>query len=222
MISVDGIRVCADPSVVSKGIQKALYREDYELSERILISKALVPGDRVLEIGAGIGLVSLICARICGPGAVLSYEPNSRAAEAIRLNFRLNGIEPNLRVRAVTSSGGVTNLFINENIFSSSLFQRDSASVARVEADSISCVLGEFEPNVIVMDAEGIETELLPQVANSAVRKVIVELHPHIVGENAISSVLGSLASGGFMIKEKLGKVAWFERPPDVAAETRS
>ena len=58
-IVIDRVRVTTDLQDVTKIIRKGLYKETYEKPERILIKKALKPDDRVLEIGGGIGLVSL-------------------------------------------------------------------------------------------------------------------------------------------------------------------
>ncbi|MDN3721453.1 hypothetical protein QW131_25420 [Roseibium salinum] len=78
-IVIDGIRVTAELDYIPERIRKELYRKkNYEKKgELILARKTLRPDDRVLEVGAGTGFISLACAKkICGPERVLSYEPN--------------------------------------------------------------------------------------------------------------------------------------------------
>lgn len=208
-IRVQGITISTDPKIVTKAIQKALYRDKYEDHEQRLVKKAVLPGDKVLEIGAGIGLISLCCSRICGAEAVLSYEANPIAASALRHNFSLNGMTPNVRVRAMAKVAGPIGFYINDNIFSSSLIERERTALNQVEADAMSAVLSEFQPNVLVIDVEGAELDLLPEIIGSGVQKIIAELHPHIVGEEAINGLLGQLHQAGFTVRERSGKVVW-------------
>ena len=92
-------------------VRSALFKGTYEDNERRLVRGLLKPGDRVLEIGTGIGLVSLVCAKICGAGNVLSYEANPQLERIIRKNYELNGLTPNLRMRAVTTDGRSVSFF---------------------------------------------------------------------------------------------------------------
>jgi protein-L-isoaspartate O-methyltransferase len=92
-------------------ICRALLRGSYELAERTLARAAIRTGDNVLEIGAGIGIVSLVCAKLAAPGQVTSYEANSTLAPLMRENFSLNGLTPHLISKAVTELGGQIHFF---------------------------------------------------------------------------------------------------------------
>jgi hypothetical protein len=56
-INLDGIIVSTEAGTISKEVRNGLFKETYEEPERVLIREALRPGDRVLEIGGGIGFV---------------------------------------------------------------------------------------------------------------------------------------------------------------------
>jgi FkbM family methyltransferase len=219
VIKVDGLNVCTVASLVTRQIQRALYTDTYEKPERVLVSKAIAAGDRILEIGAGIGVVSLICARICGQESILSYEANPIAASVLKYNFSLNNMVPNLRIRAVGKNAGPVDFHFHDNIFSSSLVRRGETEKSQVEADAISAVLMEFQPNVLVIDAEGAEIELLPEVVGTSVHKIIAELHPHIVGELPIQGMIDGLQNAGFSKREIYGKVAWLEKDPGTSSK---
>jgi FkbM family methyltransferase len=212
VISIDGIKISADRAFVTKDIAKALYREKHEHAERKLVTKALKPGDRVLEIGAGVGLVSLFCARICGPDAVLSYEANPALERVIRHNFALNGMEPRLRIAAAALEKGETTFYFNDNIYSSSLIDRNFGGAQIVQCDAINDVVTDFAPNTIIMDVEGAETTLLPAIDLARIDKIVVELHPWIVGQDKIDTLIAQVKASGFELRETISAAYLFVR----------
>ncbi|MES0879525.1 FkbM family methyltransferase [Roseibium sp. SCP14] len=205
-VTVGGIRLISDRTIVPKDIVKYLYDDSYEQDERILVEKYLKEGDRVLEIGAGIGLVSLTCARIVGVDNLLSYEPNKRTQDIIRQNFALNNLTPQLRNKAIALNAGQIEFFISDNVISSSLIDRNLDQRQLIECDSMADVLAEFLPNVLVMDVEGAEVELLGQSDLSTVDKIVVEVHPHVVGADEVARMVSKLADKGFLLNEEQGQ----------------
>lgn len=79
-IAMQGLRIStgrldgADP--VPTGMLRALRRGDYEQDECTVVQTTLRPDDRVLEVGAGIGVITALCCRIAGDGNVTVYEAN--------------------------------------------------------------------------------------------------------------------------------------------------
>jgi FkbM family methyltransferase len=211
-VRIDGIVVSTVEGSISRQVRNGLFKETYEEPERILIRGALRPGDRVLEIGGGIGLVSLLCAKICGAENVLTYEANPAMHPVIQANFALNGMKPQLRSKAITAGEREVTFFINENIISSSLHERKEGKAQTVSADPIQQALAEWKPSVIVMDVEGAETTILGSSTLEGVKKLIIELHPHIVGEPAIRELKDHLARIGFREERAIQKSACFLR----------
>lgn len=202
-ILIDGVRLSTDEAAVPKNIRKLLLEKNYETEERELVNASLQNGDRVLEIGAGIGFVGIACAKICGSEKVLSYEPNPRMKPLIETNYALNGMQPNLRSKVVATAPGELNFYFSDSVLSSSLVDRDQGAASRVEADGISDVIEEFRPTAIVMDAEGAEIDLLRACDLGNVRTIVVEMHPHIVGAEQITALSRYLETLGF---EKTGQ----------------
>ncbi|SDU39925.1 FkbM family methyltransferase [Stappia sp. ES.058] len=198
VISIDGIKISTSRDDVTETIRQGLYKESYEEPERKLVRVALTPQDRVLEIGAGIGLVSLTCAKICGSDKVLSYEPNPLMGPLIKKNYALNRLKPNLRTKAIAVEPGTSDFHIAENIFSSSMYDRNLGGKTRVECDGIQETMSEFQPTALVLDVEGAEVDLLPVADLSSVDKIIVEVHPHVVGEGRIEDLRSYLRLAGF------------------------
>jgi len=212
-VTLNGVRVGTARGALPASIRKFLYRGDYEEHERDLVEKALRPGDRVLEIGCGIGLVSLVATRVCGAGNVFSYEANPMMEETIRSNYRLNGWEPNLFMKAITADGRRLRFFRQKNVLSSSLIDRDmGGEVIEVESVAINDAIAAHRPTAVVMDAEGAEEEILPVADLSGVRVLILELHPHIIGEEKVGELVKGLEERGFALRGKSHKTWYLER----------
>ncbi len=186
-------------------------RDAHEDQERELVRTYLKQGDRILEIGTGIGMVSLLVNNICGTDNVRSYEANPDLGPLILANFSLNGIEPDLHMKAITKDGSKIEFFKDERVLSSSTIDRGiNSTKCVVESDALEAVLLSYKPDFIVMDVEGAEVELLKDTNLEGVRGLIVELHPHIVGQEKIDALVADLNSIGFQISANRGKTYVF------------
>ena len=202
-----GLCVLCDPKRVPRSVATAIIKGTYEAPELTLVTKAVRPGDLVVEIGTGVGVVSLLCNRLAGEGNVKSYEANTSLEPIIRENFQLNGMTPKLVLKAVTLDGKPVEFYHNENIISSSVHDRGLPAQKRwIDSIAIDEAIAEHKANVIVMDIEGGEVDLLPNADLAGVRELIIELHPHIVGEDAIKTLIATLRDRGFDETGRIGK----------------
>jgi FkbM family methyltransferase len=212
-VVLDGVSISTDRDSLPRFVRSALFKGTYETHEREFVRRLLRPGDRVLEIGAGIGVVSLVAAKICGGGKVLSYEANPLLEPIIRANYALNGLSPDLRMRAITLDGQPITFFRSDNIVSSSTKDRGRhAETLTVESDRLDDVVAAHRPDVIVMDVEGAEIDLLSNAGLTGVRHVVVEVHPHITGEDKIAAMLARLGSIGFRQEAEAHKTLLLSR----------
>jgi len=207
--------VCTAREKMPKSVRTSIFKGTHESHERYLVAKYLKPGDRVLEIGAATGLVSLICAKHCGAENVLSYEANEEMEALIRENFSLNSWQPNLVMKAVTVDGADVSFFISDNVYSSSLIDRSDTIDGKqvtVVSDAFEKIIEEFKPTALVMDVEGAEIDLLGNVDLGGVKKVIVELHPHITGQDVTDGLENRLAGLGFKNIETAHKTVFYQK----------
>ena len=166
-----------------------------------------------MEIGCGIGLVSLVARQICTEGFVISYEANPKMEALIRKNYALNNLVPNLEMKAVSTDGKKIEFYIDPEVLSSSLFDRKmSHKKAVVESDALDDILKKIKPDTIIMDVEGAEIDLLASSRLTSVTQMIVEIHPHIVGDEKILQLNQKLGTLNFKEIERRGKVCVYAR----------
>ena len=215
IVTIDDIKLEVDRRRFPAKVVRSLYGERYEDMEAKLVCRSLRRGDRVLEMGAGIGFISMLCARICGADAVLSYEANPENEPYIKRNYALNNLFPQFRNRAVSVSKGEMPLFLDPNFLSTGFINRGYGKKTTVACDAISDVIREFRPNCIVMDVEGAEIDLLPAAPLEGINKIILETHARVVGQAAVNDLDGYLRAQGFLrTNPDGGKVCLYLRYP--------
>ena len=201
-MSLDGARFYAIGDGIPAEVTRLLRRGNYEFAELKLLLSILQADDRVLEVGAGIGVLGLIAARVCGARNVLSYEPNPKTMPLIKANHNLNNLYPGVREKAITAEGGSITFFRTENIISSSLIECDLSEAITVGSDRINDAIAEFQPTVLVMDVEGAEVDLLPAADLSTLRALVIETHAKIIGAASVADLKVQLVDRGFRIAE--------------------
>lgn len=123
-VTIDGIRLVSDKRKVPEYLRNLMYREVYEDTERNILLRVLEKDQKVVECDTGVGFISLLASKICGPGNVHTYEANPAVESLIRENYKLNGLAPNLHMTAVTKDGEPLIFNASDNIISSSVFDR--------------------------------------------------------------------------------------------------
>lgn len=214
VVELDGIRMRVDPRMSEFNLRK-LVAGRHTAHERALLAASLRDGDRVLELGGGIGMVAISCARRLGPGRVMSYEANPELEPLIRDNYALNDVAPELRMAMVEHEAGTRAFHISERFSQSSAVTSDASSrTVEVPVHALREVLSGFRPSVMVVDIQGSETELLGRATPAdleGVRMILVEIHP-FVGVPATLGIRRNLRSMGFGQVGRSGHSFVFER----------
>jgi FkbM family methyltransferase len=74
-------------------IAEVLWVADFEAAERNLVTRVVRPGMRVVNVGANIGLYTIITGKLAGPkGEVHAFEPSTTTYERLQRNTRLNDL----------------------------------------------------------------------------------------------------------------------------------
>jgi FkbM family methyltransferase len=106
-------------------------------------------------------------------------------------------------MRAVTTDGAPVTFHQSDNVVSSSIYDRPECSrTVEVQSDALPVVLAELRPDLLILDVEGYEVDLLARAPDGP-SALLVELHPHVVGDDRIEAMLRQLAEGGFDVVER-------------------
>jgi FkbM family methyltransferase len=179
--------------------RRALYAERYERGEARCVSLRLAADDVVMEIGAGAGFLGTLCALRVGSARVTCYEANPALLARIRATHAANGVAPALVHGVLAREAGEAELHVAAELESSSLHPRGASTQrVRVPQLAVAAELRRVRPTCLVIDIEGGESELLPAIDFSGVRKLILELHPHVIGEQRTRELLELLAVQDF------------------------
>jgi FkbM family methyltransferase len=198
-VDVEGVTLLATSPLISDKIRRRIYQGAYERWELQLVGRYIEPSDRVLELGAGLGAVSALCARRIGSDRVVCVEGNPALERIIRANHAANGVSPCLRIGLVARESGEGVLYVDEHVTGSSTTRREgSRDGLRVPALGLSDLLAEHQPTFLIVDVEGQESRLFDDTDLPGVEKICIELHPHIVGNRAAWHTLARLAELGF------------------------
>jgi FkbM family methyltransferase len=201
VVANDGIKLIVDREVLDDPvIIRAILFNRHERTEAELVKHCVRPDDRVLELGSGLGFITMMCARICGASNVVTFEGNPVMHALVERNLALNGYAVDARQAVVSLDGGPVTFQIAQSKVSSSLYARDNTTGQTFESVSFRKLLADVKPTVVIMDIEGSEVDLLGTIELPNVRAIGVETHPQIVGEDAISSMQKRLANMGFRI----------------------
>ncbi len=211
---VGDIVIDAPRPPVSRSVRKSLRKNDFETAEAYLVRHLVHPGDTVLDLGSGLGLTSIAAAKASCNGRVVGYEADPVIAPLAEKNVRRNGVHVEIRNKAIAREKGACEFYVRRSFPASSMVPFKGSKKIRIEADAFQEVVDEIQPDVIVCDIEGIETEVFASANLSSVHRLVVEVHPQVVGLPAVLKCVLALAASGLSLVESLcfGQVLVFDR----------
>lgn len=208
VFSLYGLELEVDDACLSERIARALSKGWYEREEVDIINFALRPGDRVVELGAGLGVTTMVAARIVGGEAVRAYEANPALIEQLNANLARNGLNvevasaillPRAKARAQKSA----RLHLGNEFWGSSVIP-DGAGNDVGQADVVTLgledVLSAHRANVLIMDIEGLEVSIMELADLGRIDKLIVEIHYDRAGAAPTNKAIFGLVDKGFAI----------------------
>lgn len=213
-VEIDGIRLALDGDL-SLRMRGVLSDGSYEAQERRILARTLEPGDRVLEIGTGVGLLAIACARRVGDANVHTFEANPALEPLIRRNFALNGVQPELRIAILADAPGTRTLHVPADFWASSQvpharWRGAPAHLARsarrvdVPSEPLRDTMARLRPTYLVVDTEGGEVDLARIWDLTGVQKLLIEVHPNAIGAEAVREVIRSIEAQGLRPEKAL------------------
>ncbi|MGP1675991.1 MAG: FkbM family methyltransferase [Burkholderiales bacterium] len=196
-----GVRLPLKHPAITPPILKDIYFGVYEAKEAELVQKKIAADDVVMEVGAGIGFLSALSAKAVGSERVFAYEANPQLMDVIKQVHQLNRVAPTVSNVLLGEGDGEREFWLEENYWASSLIRGSAdATPIRVRQIDLNQEIQRIRPSFLILDIEGGEYEFLRHARLDPIRKIVIEVHPHVLGYTRISEMLGWLFAAGFAL----------------------
>jgi FkbM family methyltransferase len=199
-----GIEVPASPHLSPRMIE-SISTGRYESTEIAAGLSYFPEGARILELGAGAGVVGAVLARNAKPSAMMSVEANPGLIPHIRELHAHNGVDKLIDLRhavvlAAPDAPESVEFFVRGNFLGSSLtpLRQERARAVSVPVLRYDDLKREFPHDAIMMDIEGGELDFLRHADLDGVNVLVGEFHRMIYGREGLRECRALLAAKGF------------------------
>lgn len=197
-----GVLIPYQKSIITPAIEDAIDSGTFEAEEALQLQYIVEPGDRVLEIGAGIGFISTLLARHSSVDKVIAVEANPRLLPYMQDLHDLNGVTKVVRKNAVLTNAPLDSMtfYLRKDFWMGSLSSGPNPYLETVEVPTASLdnLLASEAISLIVCDVEGAESFLFADADLSSVTRVYLELHDHVTGLKGVHDLFSALGERGF------------------------
>jgi FkbM family methyltransferase len=158
-----------------------IYSGLHEFEEMAFVLHFLAPGDLFLDVGANVGVYTVLAAGVCG-AEVVAVEPVPSTRVSLHDNLRLNGLESRVRVveAALGAHNGSVTISLDADTMNHVVTGNGSHAAASVVLTTVDTLFAKGRrPNLAKIDVEGYELEVLigaeQALADPDLRAVLVE-----------------------------------------------
>lgn len=205
IVELHGVSLSVPSEVVSANVLRYLVEGRYESKELNLLGKYFDKGDRIIELGAGLGFLACCIGKSFPETTYYAIEANPKLISLASQNFRLNNCNANLMHGVAGSSAGTSSFNLAKDFWASSVcdlpIECETITVPSIDTNGL---IDEIDPTLMIVDIEGGELELLPLLNLSNIQKLIVELHPDVYGQGGSTKLIRYLIDKGFNIDVRL------------------
>ena len=222
---VGPVTIAVQDGVVSSVIQKKIKNGRYESHEAKTIARIVGSDEILLEIGAGVGVISSVAWLTQKVREVHCYEADPRLIPLLKSTHEQNKVRGFVHNSILTDDEemlrtGAVDFYIREHFYGNSTNRgvgREVAETVRVPTERFAAALDKIRPTIIACDVEGGELGLFDGASLSSVRKVMVETHQNSIGGGGMRRVFHAMHKGDFHYDERYssGSVCVFSRIDD-------
>jgi len=189
-----GVRLCLDHPVISPWMHQRMFRGDYEEIEADMLASCIEPGERILEVGGGLGFMAAFACLQAPDVQAVVYEANPGLVGVAEHTKRLNNVDFDFRNAMLGAQRGTAEFHVHAAFWASSASHESSDSTTiDVPMHDVNQVLREQDFTMLVMDIEGGEIDLIPEMNLESISRVVIETHPSVTGAKSVSKMLRHL-----------------------------
>ena len=212
---VDGCTFAIPRDVTTRAYRACFLRDDYENDERRLIRRWLRPEDRVIELGACLGIVSCVTNKLLAdPSRHVVVEANPFCIPSLYRNKEINQSGFLIEHCAVHNESEVT-FYLHPVWVVGGTYQRPTSLAVRLPAKSLRRLEQERGPfTALIIDIEGGERDVFEASLDilGKYRLVIVELHEFAIGAGGVERCRQILRDCGLQLVGEAGLTEAWER----------
>lgn len=204
-ITLEGLRL--DVSELSLKVRNRMLHVGYEKTEREMCAQFLDSRDSVIEIGGAIGFIGLFCQKRIGIRNYTALEANPKTLQLFKRNYQLNGLAPRVWNLALADTNGSVELEVGSDFWENSIVGRKEPAagcreVMEVPAATFRTLISRVDHpvNVLIVDVEGAEQFIDVDAIPDAITKIIIEMHPKILGPQTTREIISNLIAKGFRV----------------------
>jgi FkbM family methyltransferase len=216
-------KIAYDPDIITDPVIDTISDGHYERFEARRAAQMIEDGDRVIELGAGLGFLSTL---ILDRKKVTDYqavEADPRLPAMIQRTHDLNNARGPLTIHNAVATcdktmidAGTVEFYVGEKFCASSLLGTMSTlkHTVRVPVVSLPEMIDEHRSNALILDIEGAEVGVMNGTPLDGITKILMETHPHRIGPAGIRDLFRNLDAQGFMYvgEWSAGHVTGFRR----------
>ncbi len=197
-----GVLIPFSPDIITPSIETAITSGAFEAEEAQELPFIVEPGDRVLEIGAGIGFISTLLDRHSSVDKVIAVEANPFLMDYMAELHHVNHVRKVERRNAILTNEPVDfmTFYLRQDFWMGSLSAGPNPyqGTINVPTESLDRLISEEDISLIVCDIEGAETFVFDHAELAGVTRVYLELHDHVTGLNGVRNLFKSMENRGF------------------------
>ena len=217
---LNGVTLDIPEELLNDKIAAKLASGKYEGQEAMAVRQRVREGNRVLELGSGLGYIASLCAEITGAENVVTVEANPVMLPVIRANLDRNGYQGATLIHGAVAGvedASESILFeCNQAFWAAKLAVERSnpAKVVEVPVVRMGDLMARYRPHVVIMDIEGAEAQLFEHPWPDHVRAVMMELHPAQYPDTVIKKIVDCMSASGLTYDpgSSRGRVLGFRR----------
>lgn len=164
------------------------------------LQSELAPGDVFWDVGANVGVFTVVAAATVGSGTVVAFEPVPQNVRRLRANLSRNGLDAVVDERPLAASAGPVTVELSSDLPGAQgnaidAFQAADGRAASGTTLSLEATTGDRcghpSPDVLKLDVEGAEYDVLDglseTLATGSCRAIYCEVHVDALEETGRS-----------------------------------